>query len=254
MSLVSLAKQCARHLLGRQSHNRKIIVPFVESRIGLEIGGPSGVFADNGMLPLYRHVKSLDNCVFSAETVWEGKRAAGQTFFFHSAKPPGTNFICEASNLFSIDDHVYDFVLASHSLEHTANPVRALKECIRVTKAGGAIVVVLPHYRFTFDHRRSPTPVAHMLEDYDRGTEESDQTHVAEILELHDLSLDPPAGTPDQFHSRCMRNFENRCLHHHVFDENNSQELLRATGLNVLVTEFVKPFHILILALSQPDV
>lgn len=220
----------------------------VKNRVGLEIGGPSGVFFDDGMLPLYRHVKCLDNCVYAVETIWEGRREMGQTFSFHRNKPKGCNFICEASNLQWIGDGIYDFILSSHSLEHTANPLKVLKECMRVAKPGASFIVVLPHFRYTFDRHRRLTSLTHMLEDYERGTGEDDRTHLQEILELHDLSRDAPAGSPEQFRDRSMRNLENRCLHHHVFDEHNSRELLHAAGLKIAVMEFVKPFHIVMLA------
>ena len=38
------------------------------------------------------------------------------------------------------------------------------------------------------------------------------------IYKEHDLSMDTPAGTFEQFRERLMKNYENRCLHHHVFD------------------------------------
>jgi hypothetical protein len=119
---------------------------------------------------------------------------------------------------------------------------------MRVAKPGGAIIVVLPYYRRTFDHRRRPTSVEHMVEDFQLGRDESDLTHLPEILELHDLALDPAAGTLANFRERSLRNFENRCLHHHVFDEQNARGLLEAAGLTVEVVELAKPQHIAVLS------
>ena len=81
-----------------------------------------------------------------------------------------------------------------------------------------------------FDHRREPTEVAHLLEDYERNTLEDDLTHLPEILQKHDLSMDSGVGTTEEFHLRSLNNFENRCLHHHVFDENNSRALSHTVG------------------------
>jgi len=58
-----------------------------------------------------------------------------------------------------------------------------------------------------------------MLEDYERGRDKGDLTQLAEILEFHELSRSPAAGSRDQFQQRSLLNIENRCLHHHVFDE-----------------------------------
>jgi SAM-dependent methyltransferase len=220
----------------------------VGNKFGLEIGGPSSAFRDAGELPLYRYLAGLDNCVFSAETVWEGRRAEGLTYFYHRQKNNGFNFIREATDLHGIADHRYDFVLSSHNLEHISNPIRALKEWIRVVRPGGAIIVLLPDYRRTFDHRRKPTPIEHMLEDYELGRDERDLTHLEEILEMHDLLRDPAGGSKECFHHRSLRNFENRCLHHHVFDERNSRQLFEAIGLTVELLDLAKPCHIAILA------
>ncbi|HWZ24924.1 MAG TPA: hypothetical protein VN037_06550 [Verrucomicrobiae bacterium] len=93
-----------------------------------------------------------------------------------------------------------------------------------------------------------------MLEDYERDIGEKDETHLNEILDLHDLSRDPPAGTPEQFRARSLLNIENRCLHHHVFDENNSRGLLEAAGLDVEILNFISPFHIVMLAHSSQKI
>jgi len=240
--------QVTRRVLGRYVKSQKQFRARIAGNFGLEIGGPSDVFQDDGALPLYRYLRSLDNCVYSLETIWEGKRAEGSTFSYHARKSNGFNFIREATDLVGIADRQYDFILSSHSLEHTSNPVRALKEWMRVVKPGGAVIVLLPDYRHTFDHRRNPTPIEHMLQDYVLEKDETDSTHLDEILKLHDLSRDPAAGSPDQFRKRSLRNFENRCLHHHVFDEHNSRELLEAAGLTVEILELAKPVHIAILA------
>ena len=89
---------------------------------------------------------------------------------------------CDGSNLVGVENGSYDFVLSSHNLEHFANPVKALKEWQRVLRPGGSLILVLPHYAKTFDHRRKLTPVAHMIEDFERNTQEDDLSHLEEIL------------------------------------------------------------------------
>lgn len=240
--------QVVRRVLGRRVASQSRFQVEVENKVGLEIGGPSSVFGNAGELPIYRHLAALDNCVFSTDTIWEGKRREGRSFIYQSHKEKGFNFIREATNLHGIAGHAYEFILSSHSLEHVANPIKALREWTRVTKPRGAMIIVLPYYRQTFDHRRRPTSLEHMIEDYERGTDERDLTHLAEILELHDLSLDRAAGSRETFHQRSLRNFENRGLHHHVFDQRNSRELFESVGLTVEVQEFIKPHHIVLLA------
>lgn len=247
MNPVSILSHLTRRVVNGRVRSRRLFRAEVEAKSGIEIGGPSAAFADFGELPLYRYLAELDNCVFAIETVWEGKRQEGGTFVYHPKKSTGLNCIREATDLYGIANEKYDFLLSSHNLEHISNPVKALREWMRVVKPGGPIIILLPYYRRTFDHRRQPTPVAHMMEDYDLDRSEDDLTHLNEILELHDLSRDPAAGSKDKFYERCIRNFENRCLHHHVFDENNSKELLQAVGLAVEVVELARPFHIVLL-------
>jgi len=247
MSLQPVATQMVEGALGRASLPSQFLAS-VENKFGLEIGGPSPAFGDAGEIPLYRAIAGLDNCVFSQETIWDGKLAEGSTYCYHPEKQNGLNLIREATDLFGIEDCRFDFVLSSHNLEHISNPIKALKEWIRVVKPGAAIIVLLPDRRRTFDHRRKPTPVEHMLEDYERGTDETDLTHLDEILRLHDLSRDPAAGSKGQFRERSLRNFDNRCLHHHVFDKKNARALFEGVGLLVERLELRRPNHIAILA------
>jgi SAM-dependent methyltransferase len=220
-------------------------VRYFEGKSGLEIGGPSEVFRKGNAVPVYEAIKSLDNCDFSRTTVWAEHQ---QDFLFHPDKPAGRTHFCEGSALVQVADSTYDFVLSSHNLEHFANPVKALKEWLRVMKPGGALVLALPYYRDIFDHRRKPTSVQHMWDDFAKNTEEDDLTHLPEILEKHDLTMDAGAGSREQFHKRSLDNISNRCLHHHVFDERNSRALLSSIGFQVLSVDLVVPPHILVMA------
>ncbi|MGA2220142.1 MAG: class I SAM-dependent methyltransferase [Terracidiphilus sp.] len=218
---------------------------LLENKRGLEIGGPSYVFREQCFLPIYSCVQSVDNCDFSSTTVWAEH---SNSFVFDPEKAPGRNFFCDGSDLAPVADSSYDFVLSSHNLEHFANPVKALREWQRVAKPGGILVLALPNHKYTFDHRRKPTPVSHMMADYEANMPESDLTHLPDILANHDLKLDPDAGTSEQFRARSLANFENRCLHHHVFDVCNTRELLTAQGMNVLSVETAWPLHIFAIA------
>ncbi len=107
----------------------------------------------------------------------------------------------------------YDFLLASHCLEHMANPSCAFQEWLRVLKKKGVIFLVLPDKGGTFDDRRPVTAFSHLVRDLEMQTPEDDFTHLEEILTLHDLALDPPAGNCAPLERRSRANFQNRCLH-----------------------------------------
>ena len=213
---------------------------------GLEIGGPTSLF--RSWLPLYDVVGSLDNVNFRRNTIWEGTIVEGQTFRYHPARPAGTQYLLDATSLDAISSDRYDFLLASHILEHLANPIKALHEFSRVVVPGGAIVVIIPHKDGTFDHRRPVTAVAHMIADADNDVGEDDQTHLAEILACHDLERDPGAGSFEAFRARCLDNEAQRAVHHHTFTTQTAMELLQAAGLEVRIVEPVLGIHIILLA------
>lgn len=234
----------------------QLALPLVEEKNGLEIGGPSDVFRGwhtpsrvygwCSPLPIYDRVASLDNCDFSGSTVWATHQ---ESYHFSPQRMPGKIIIADGTSS-SVPDNSYDFILSSHNLEHFANPIKALNEWKRITRPGGALILVLPNYRETFDHRRPVTPVDHMLEDYSHNVGEDDTTHIPEILRLHDIGIDGglTTGTLEQLRTRSMNNLSNRCLHHHVFDEFNSAELLRTVGLEILAIELALPHHIFLIS------
>jgi SAM-dependent methyltransferase len=216
---------------------------------GLEIGGPSpDVFGAGGVFPLYSRIASLDNVNFSSNTRWEGSIQEGNTFIFDPSRPPGRQYILEATALAGIPAATYDFVLSSHALEHTANPILALHEWLRVLTNDGVIILVLPHKDGTFDWKRPTTTLDHMKDDFDRGVDERDLTHLPEILELHDLSRDLLAGDFASFKARSLENFENRCLHHHTFTTLSAATLLNHVRVKIVSVQAFGPHNIVIVA------
>lgn len=221
---------------------------YFESKTGLEVGGPSDIFRQANIFPVYAAASTIDNCNFGDRTTWEGKINEGATFYFDRQKAPGHQYIAEATNLSDIASASYDFVLSSHCIEHVANPLLALKEWIRVLREEGLLLLVVPHKDGTFDHRRPVTLLEHLIQDYDRRTTEDDMTHIEEILKLHDLTKDPEAGDFENFKQRSLRNPENRCLHHHVFDTRLAVETVHHMGLQILSVRLFRPYHIFLVA------
>jgi len=206
---------------------------------GLEIGGPSGIFGDAGPFPVYQVLASLDNCLYSAQTIWTGDVPRGRGFQYHPLKRPGNQIICEAAELQSVEDSAYECVLGSHCLEHVANPLRALGAWKRVLQPDGILLLVLPHKDGTFDRKRPTTSLAHMIEDYRNGIK---------ILALHDLEKDEGAGSKDNFERRCMQNYSNRAIHHHVFDTATAIALVNYAAFKIMRVDTSIPCHIVILA------
>lgn len=184
----------------------------VINKVGLEIGGPS----ESAKLSVYPYANLIDNVIFSKKTVWHN--TVNNEFKYYRYKI-GKCFINDSTDIYSISDNSYDFIYASHTLEHVANPIKALKEWLRIIKNDGYIILVLPDKMKCFDHNREYSKFTTIRSQYENGVGEDDLSTLSEILEKHDLSMDPPAGTFEQFKLRSLDNYNNRCLHHYVYNE-----------------------------------
>jgi SAM-dependent methyltransferase len=101
----------------------------------------------------------------------------------------------DVNGLRAIGDEAFDVVIASHLIEHLANPIQALGEFARVLRPGGRLVLVVPDRTRTFDAVREPTPLAHVLDDFDRLVTEVDTEHITEFC--HAIFEQPPIH-PDE--------------------------------------------------------
>ena len=160
----------------------------------------------------------------------------------------GFQFIGEAAHLKEVADSSYDFVLSCHSLEHVANPIKALKDWSRVMKKNGRLVLVLPNKEFTFDNKRPITKLTHLIEDFKNDITEDDNTHFEEVIALHDFKYDSFVQSKDDFIKRTELNFENRAVHHHVFDLNLVKELLAYCDFDLVHQQTYPPFHLVSVA------
>ena len=215
---------------------------------GLETGGPSQFFRRNGEFPIYAAATNVDNVNYGNETFWEGTLQEGSNFRYALDKNPGHQFICEASELSAIADCTYDFLASCHTLEHCANPIKALNEWRRVLKNDGWLCLVLPHKTGTFDHRRKVTEFEHLLEDYRNGVTEDDRSHFGDILRNHDLDRDPTQESRQAFEKWINDNASTRGAHHHVFDPALAISLVDYAGFEVMAAEVLMPFHIFLVA------
>jgi ubiquinone/menaquinone biosynthesis C-methylase UbiE len=218
-----------------------------EGHVGIEVGGPSPFFSFKSAFPIYLYAKKIDGVNFSNNTLWEGKIDEGIFYTYYKNKK-GFQFIGEAAELKAVKDASYDFVLSCHSLEHVANPIKALYEWSRVMKSKGRLVLVLPDKEFTFDNKRPVTTLAHLIEDYKNNTTEEDSTHFEEVISLHDFKHDAFVQSKEDLIKRTKLNIENRAVHHHVFDLKLINELLVYCGFEIIHQQTYQPFHLVSVA------
>lgn len=244
----------ARRMLHRSAASFRRHREEVRDKRGFEIGGPTQRFRASGLFPVYPLAARVDNCNFSNETAWTGTLREGETFVYDSNRPPGYQYICDATDLHNIKSDTYDFILSSHSLEHIANPIKALIEWKRILLSDGLIVLIIPHKEGTFDQYRQVTALSHLIEDYSRGIDENSLAHLPELVALHDLSREPTRMTRELLRTRCLSNSVNRCMHHHVFTTASVIELLDYSGLQIASVECRLPHHIITVSRKlRPD-
>jgi len=218
-----------------------------KNKVGLEIGGPSSFFKMKSPLPIYLLAKSIDGVNFNTNTLWEGVIKNGNTYNYWKNKR-GIQYIDEAIHLKDINESSFDFLLSCHSLEHIANPIKALFEWKRVIQDNGYLVLILPDKQFTFDINRPITTLTHLIEDHDKATPESDNTHFEEVISLTNLSIGGIKMTSEEFTQRTKLNHENRAVHHHVFDLELIKSMLIYAGFSVLHQQAYSKLHLITIA------
>jgi SAM-dependent methyltransferase len=88
----------------------------------------------------------------------------------------------DTDRLSALADGIEDYVIASHVLEHLADPLGQLAEIHRVLRPGGVALILLPDRRQTFDRDRDPTPLEHLVEDHRRGVTTVGDDHIEDFL------------------------------------------------------------------------
>lgn len=92
------------------------------------------------------------------------------------ANTPGVNltsiedvdYVWDGRPLDELIGHIerYDFIIASHVIEHTPDLVNYLRACERLLRPAGILSLVVPDERFCFDYFRFPTTTGEVLDAY----------------------------------------------------------------------------------------
>lgn len=240
--LKNALRPLARKFINRRRKCFSIVERDILDGIGLEIGGPSGIFAIDGPLPVYKYARRIDALNYAAATFWSEFAEDG-----YQPAPRleiGRQRVQDSDSLDDLPIGTYDFLAASHVLEHLANPIKTLGRWVSCVRPGGAVILVVPAKARTYDRNRPDTPLDHLIEDYLNDVGEDDRTHFAEVLRYHDLAMDSTVNNRRHLLDRTMANLSNRILHHHVFTLDLLKSVGELAGLTVMGGTTIYPYHI----------
>lgn len=193
----------------------------------IEFGGPTQLFWDNKMLPLYDKFTFIDNINNSEFDVFENTKDNHNSIFRINYNMDITNITFE-----SIKEQ-YDSCISSHTIEHIANPILFLKNIQKLLKKNGLILTILPNKTQFWDRVREYTTMEHLVNDYKNNIKEDDLTHLEE-----NINTDHPWKREfgvEEFIKRCKNNFKTRTLHHHCFNTELSKELHEYCGFETIL-------------------
>jgi len=189
----------------RRHYSRSLIQKFSPTGVGIEIGCGS------------RTICPTNRTILSDAYSSHGVQNSIAKVFFKGDHIP-------------YEDQTFAFVLSEHVLEHIANPIKALKEWLRVLKSGGQIYCFLPHRDRTVDSKREITPLKHLIEDFQRDVPYNDSTHIDEWIE----SIVNQGLMPEHYkHLEKQELLDSASIHHHVWTQEQIIELFEYLGLKI---------------------
>ena len=93
-----------------------------------------------------------------------------------------------------IEDESVDFIIASHVIEHTRNPILALRLAFKKLRLNGKLVLVVPDREMTFDKDRPLTTIEHLIADFEMPSKERDFEYYIEFFRRSFPQPDPLAS------------------------------------------------------------
>lgn len=189
---------------------------YFNNRTALEIGGPSRLLQN-----FYLKLKSIDhiNNVSSMKT-------------FAHINTEKNIYDCDATTKnihLVLEGKKYNLLILSHTFEHIANPIKALKNWLDLLTEESIIINIVPDKNFCWDRNREYTTFEHILNDFNSDISENDMTH------LHESSC--MVETRPQYYSEVGNYNEHRIIHHHVFSKNILKQVHEFAGFNTIICD-----------------
>ena len=203
----------------RFHYDKKIysMVPYFKDKIGVRIGGKLGWKFEK----FIKNTNKIIDVNISKDYLGKNNKI---------------DYLTDATNLYFAKDNEFDFVCSSHVLEHLSNPIKALKEWIRVIKKEGIIYCGIPDKRFIFDYKRERTSLKHLIKDYKKNIKGHDNTHI------NDLANNLGESKCVYNKKRFIENLKTNPLiytHYHVWTKEDIIELFGYVKLEVIFVDVV---------------
>jgi SAM-dependent methyltransferase len=135
----------------------------------------------------------------------------------------------DQDRLSALVDGGQDFVIASHVLEHLANPLAMLVDIYRVLRPEGLLILLLPDRHSTFDRQRAATPLSHIMDELERDVRAVDDEHIVDFLVGVRATMgDVPDITALTVEARAreIAIYRRRSVHVHVWDPDEFSAVL----------------------------
>lgn len=156
----------------------------------------------------------------------------------------------DGETLSTLADGSLDFVIASHVLEHTQDPIGTLHRHLAVLRPGGRLVLALPDRRTGIDERRAPTSLDHLLADRADGGAGSRAQHYREWAELVDLPLGYVAAEDVAAHAEQLERSQ-YSIHFHCWTLDELRPQIPAFGLPAAIVAARRNLHEFLLVLER---
>jgi len=75
--------------------------------------------------------------------------------------------IVASGDTLPLEDNSVGFVVSSHVIEHFYDPIKAIKEWLRVTRPGGYVYIIAPHKQRTFDRHLPRTTLVELIDRHE---------------------------------------------------------------------------------------
>lgn len=188
---------------------------FFKQKRALEIGGPSSLLNS-----LYGYLEDL--------TILNYKPAMSK----HSQVGEAGSIVygdATDESIINQFDNQFELIITSHTLEHIANPIKALKIWNQLLGPGGVILNIVPCKNHCWDRARNYTTFNHLVQDFQNNTQEDDMTHIHESACMIE--------TRPNYYMDVGDSNMSRIIHHHVFDKILLSEIHSYAGFNHIFSD-----------------